>query len=111
MKEKDLIELLRSTIEGDAIVSRLFKLYHIEYKYTLQELDEVINYGVQNGYLIIENVNDEMTRYTKIDWRADNTYQEILMVNKENNIKDLFSEKGTVPNDFCQFIGSSNLNE
>lgn len=104
MKEKDLIELLRSTIESDAIVSRLFNLYHIKYKYTLEKLNKIIDYGVQNNYFIIENVNDGSINYTEIDWKADNTYQEVLMINKDSNIKQLFSGKGSVPNEFCQFI-------
>lgn len=104
MKEKDLIELLRSTIESDAIVSRLFNLYHIEYKYTLEKLNKIIDYGVQNNYFTIENVNDGSIKYTEIDWKADNTYQEILMINKDSNIKQLFSGKGSVPDEFCQFI-------
>lgn len=103
MKEKHLIELLRSTIESDAIVSRLFNLYHIEYKYTLQELNTIIDYGVQKGYFTIENVDDENIKYKTINWSADNIYQEVLMVNKDNYIKGLFSGKGMVPNEFCQF--------
>lgn len=104
MKEIDLIELLRSTIESDAIVTRLFNLYHIEYKYTLEKLNKIINYGVQNNYFTIKNVNDESINYTEIDWKADNTYQEVLMINKDSNIKQLFSGEGNVPDEFRQFI-------
>lgn len=109
MKEKDLIELLRSTIECDAIVSRLFNLYHIEYKYALQELNTITDYGIQEGYFIVENVDDENIKYDSIDWSANNTYQEVLMVNSDNLIKDLFSGNGVVPNKFYQFIDCPNL--
>lgn len=111
MKEKDLIELLRSTIESDAIVSRLFNLYHIEYKYALLELNTIIDYGIQEGYFIVENVDDENIKYESIDWSADNTYQEVLMVNRDNIIKDLFSGNGVVPNKFYRFIDCSNLDK
>ncbi|MEG0314543.1 MAG: hypothetical protein RR646_04715 [Erysipelotrichaceae bacterium] len=109
MKEKDIIELLRSTIESDAMVSRLFNLYHIKYKYALQELNTIIEYGIQEGYFIVENVDDENIKYDSIDWSANNTYQEVLMVNSDNLIKDLFSGKGVVPNKFYQFIDCPNL--
>jgi len=53
MKEKDLIELLRSTIESDALISRLFNLFHLDYKYSIKELNSLIDYGVQYGYFTI----------------------------------------------------------
>lgn len=104
MKEKDLVELLRSTIESDAIISRLFNLFHIKYKYSIDELNSIIEYGVTNGYLTIEDVNDGSVNYRKIDWKIDNTFQEVLMVKKDVDIKNLFSEKGIVPDAFCKFI-------
>lgn len=58
MKKEDLIEFLSSTIEEDAIVSKLYNLFHIEYKYEINYLNDLFQYGVGEKYFFIESVTD-----------------------------------------------------
>lgn len=102
MKKTDLIELLSSIIEEDAIISRVYNLFHSSYDYSLHELDEIIYYGIQNNYFSLENVDDDSVKYETIDWRTDNTYQEIVMIDNERFVLDLFDKK-EVPKEFLQF--------
>ena len=104
MKEKDLIEFLRSTIESDALISRIFNLFHLNYKYSIKELNSLIDYGVQNGYFTIEDVEVPNKTYKEVDWKPDNIYQEVLIINEERYIKSLFSGEGTVPEEFKKFL-------
>ncbi|MCI6989054.1 MAG: hypothetical protein MR902_05715, partial [Campylobacter sp.] len=92
MKKEHLIELLSSAIEEDAMIDRLFYLFHLEWKYSLKELDKIIKFGIENGDLAIENVKDTTIHYDTIDWRLDNVYQEILMVDIYKYMPLLFSE-------------------
>jgi hypothetical protein len=104
MKKKDLIEFLRSTIEGDAIIARIYNLFHLTYKYSLEELEELIQYGVKNNYFTIGDLEDYEKNYSKVEWAEDNVYQEIFMNDKEPYIKCLFSGDGTVPKNFMKFL-------
>ena len=104
MKKDDLIEFLSSTIEEDAIISRIYNLFHNEWKYSLDELNEIINFGVKNGDLVIENVKDPAIQYDTIDWRLDNVYQEILMVDIYKYMPLLFNENPQVPKEYEKFI-------
>lgn len=104
MKKDDLIEFLSSTIEEDAIISRIYNLFHNEWKYSLDELNEIINFGVKNGDLVIENVKDPAIQYDTIDWQLDNVYQEILMVDIYKYMPLLFNENPQVPNEYEKFI-------
>ena len=104
MKKDDLIEFLSSTIEEDAIISRIYNLFHNEWNYSLDELNEIINFGVKNGDLVIENVKDPAIQYDTIDWQLDNVYQEILMVDIYKYMPLLFNENPQVPNEYEKFI-------
>lgn len=104
MKKDDLIEFLSSTIEEDAIISRIYNLFHNEWNYSLDELNEIINFGVKNGDLVIENVDDVTIHYDTIDWRLDNVYQEILMVDIYKYMPLLFNENPQVPKEYEKFI-------
>lgn len=105
MKKEDLIEFLSSTIEGGAIVSRLYNLFHNNYGYDIKLLEDLVQYGVKHNYFIIENVNNSEEVYTEVDWKENNNYQEVIMNNQENFLKQLFSEKSQVPKEFIQFLG------
>ena len=59
MREKHIVELLSSAIEGDGIISVVFKFFHIDWEYTLEELDLIINFGIKNGDLHIEDMQDK----------------------------------------------------
>lgn len=104
MKKNDLIEFLRSTIESDAIVSRLYRLFHIEYGYSLEELSDIIFYGVEHGYFSLESVNDERIKYSEIDWRIDNVEQEVIMNEPEKYIRFLFNQNVEIPKEFVYFL-------
>lgn len=104
MKNEDLIELLRSTIESDAIISTLYAVFHLNRGYSLELLDKIIQYGVDEGILIIGNINDYDKRYNKIDWSQDNSIQEVFMPNSQNYIKVLFSCEPSIPKEFKQFV-------
>ena len=104
MKKDDLIEFLSSTIEEDAIISRIYNLFHNEWKYSLDELNEIINFGIKNGDLVIENVEDITIHYDTIDWRLDNVYQEIIMVDIYKYMPLLFSKNPQVPKEYEKFI-------
>ncbi|CAM3655916.1 hypothetical protein ERUR111494_05345 [Erysipelothrix urinaevulpis] len=104
MKKEDLIEFLRSTIESDAIVSRLYRLFHVEYGYSLNDLSEIIIYGVNNNYFSLENVDDEQIKYNKIDWRIDNIEQEVIMNEPEKYIGLLFGNNVEIPKEFLMFL-------
>ena len=106
MKEQDLIEFLRSTIEGDAIISRLFNLFHLEYNYSIENLNYLIKYGVEKGCFSIEGVDDAEKKYGEVDWREDNNYQEIIMNNEEQYITCLFASAAYIPEDFIKFVAS-----
>ena len=104
MKKDDLIEFLSSTIEEDAIISRIYNLFHNEWKYSLDELNEIINFGIKNGDLVIENVEDTTIHYDTIDWRLDNVYQEIVMVDIYKYMPLLFNKNPQVPKEYEKFI-------
>jgi len=106
VKKQDLIEFLRSTIEEDAIVSRLFNLFHLEYGYSIESLNCLIQYGVEKGYFSIENINNSEKKYKVVEWRIDNTFQEIIMNNEEKYIPCLFAREACVPEEFIQFVTS-----
>lgn len=97
MKKKDLIEFLQSAIEEDAIVSRVYMLFHLDYNYPIEELNDLITYGVNNNYFIISNVANPKQTYKEVNWEKDNSYQEITMKNEEKNIPYLFSEDVHIP--------------
>lgn len=107
MKKKDLIEFLRSTVESDAIVSRLFNLFHLKYQYSIQELNSIVEYGLEIGAFTIEDVTDSDKKYVAIDWKGDNIYQELLMTDKSEYIESLFSGEGKIPDDFEKFLNNS----
>ena len=104
MRQEHIVELLSSAIEGDGIISVVFKFFHIDWGYTLEELDLIINFGIKNGDLLIEDMHNENKHYDKIDWRLDNVYQEIVMVDIYKYMPLLFSKHPTVPDPYRQFI-------
>lgn len=104
MKREDLIEFLSSTIEEDAIVSRLYNLFHIEYKYEIKILNDLVQYGVENKFFSIENVVNPNERYNEVEWKSDNTYQEIIMNDDEEFVNCPFSTNPCVPKGFTQFL-------
>jgi len=104
MKKIHIIELLSSAIEGDGIISVVFHFFHITLGYSLDELNEIINFGIKNGDLVIENVEDTTIHYDTIDWRLDNVYQEILMVDIYKYMPLLFNENPQVPKEYEKFI-------
>jgi hypothetical protein len=104
MREEDLIEFLRSTIEEDAIISRIFYLFHLTYNYSIDELDNLIQYGVSEGYFSIKNLSDSEKTYESIDWCDSNTYQEVIMNNHSQYVDDLFGKKVSIPKEFTEFL-------
>lgn len=104
MKKIHIIELLSSAIEGDGIISVVFHFFHITLGYSLDELNEIINFGIKNGDLIIADMDDYDKFYDTIDWRLDNVYQEILMVDIYKYMPLLFNENPQVPKEYEKFI-------
>lgn len=106
MKKEDLIEFLSSTIEEDAIISRLYNLIHIEYKYELKLLDDLVQYGVEKHYFSIESVAHSDETYDKVEWKSDNNYQEVIMTDHEEIVECLFSSNTQIPEDFTKFLNN-----
>ncbi|ASM38550.1 MAG: hypothetical protein SPI03_02055 [Campylobacter sputorum] len=53
---------------------------------------------------MIENVNDINIHYDRVDWRLDNTYQEIVMIDIYKYMPLLFSSNPVVPKEYEKFI-------
>lgn len=106
MKKEDLIEFLSSTIEEDAIVSRLYNLFHIGYKYEISFLNDLVQYGVGKKYFSIESVIDSNKHYHEVEWESDNNYQEIIMINHEEIVECLFSNDPCIPKGFIKFVSN-----
>ena len=104
MKKENLVEFLSSIIEEDAIISRLYNLFHIKYGYEIQELDGLVQYGIRNSNFIIENIDNSDVTYDKVEWREDNNFQEVVIIEQCDFIKLLFSENPEIPKDFVQFL-------
>lgn len=103
MIEEDLLELLISILEEDAIISRLYNYFHIHKQYEIAVLNEIIDYGIEKQIFEIENVEDDNHSYFTVDWSSDNTYQEIILSNSEQYIPILFSDNPTLPEEFEKF--------
>ncbi|ASM36863.1 hypothetical protein [Campylobacter sputorum] len=104
MKKEHLTEFLLSTIEEDAMIDRLFYLFHDKWKYSLEELDEIINFGIENGDLLIADMKNYDKYYDKVDWNINNPYQEIIMVDIYKYMPLLFSKNPVVPKEYEKFI-------
>lgn len=104
MKKEDLIEFLSSTIEEDAIISRLYNLFHIEYEYEIQFLNDLVQYGVENNYFSIESVDNYDKKYSEVEWSGENNYQEIIMNGHEEFVECLFSNDPCIPEEFIKFL-------
>ena len=95
MDKIDLIELLQSFLEEDAIVSRIFSYFCLKKNYNIALLN-----------VIIINSSDEQIEYDRIEWKKDNTYQEVVFRNPEKYVPVLFSEAILIPEPFSQFLKS-----
>ena len=104
MRKEHIIELLSSAIEGDGIISVVFNFFHNEWHYSLDELNEIIHFGVKNGDLVIADIDDYDKFYDTIDWRLDNVYQEILMVDINKYMPLLFNDNPQVPDEYKKFV-------
>lgn len=79
MKEKDLVEFLSSTIEEDAIISRVYNLFHITRGYPIEELNIIVEHGKINGIFKIKSVKNANKKYSIVDWSPNNIEQEIII--------------------------------
>ena len=104
MKKEDLIEFLLSTIEEDAIISRIYNLFHVEKGYSIEELNLLAQYGIDNSYFILIDVLKGVRLYTEIDWKLDNITQEIIMKNMDKFKPYLFTRNPCVPKEFIHFL-------
>ena len=106
MDKIDLIELLQSFLEEDAIVSRIFSYFCLKKNYNIALLNDIISIGLRETILIIINSSDEQIEYDRIEWKKDNTYQEVVFRNPEKYVPVLFSEAILIPEPFSQFLKS-----
>ena len=104
MKEEDLIELLTSILEEDAIVSRLYTYFYKHLNYPLELLVSIINFGLEEGFFQVVDTESNDTIIESINWQADNIEQEILMCDENQFMNNLFNNKPSVPEEFQQFI-------
>ena len=104
MRKENLVEFLSSIIEEDAIISRLYNLFHIRYGYEIQELDNLVQHGVKNNNFIIENIDSSDVTYNKVEWSEDNNFQEIVIIENSDFVRQLFSETPEIPKVFVQFL-------
>ncbi|MGC6767122.1 hypothetical protein [Enterococcus sp. LJL51] len=104
MKQEDLIEFLSSVIEEDAIIARIYKLFHSEYNYELSFLEGLVKFGVENNYFSIEDVTNPEVVYSAVDWRSDNVYQEILLGEDTHILDNFFSKDRHIPKEFKKFV-------
>ena len=103
MKKNDLIELIQSILEEDAIINRLFHLFHLNKGYKISTLEEIISIGVKQGILLVLNTTDENTKYHHVDWSYNNNYQELIFANPEIYIPMVFSNDIRLPEIFLPF--------
>ncbi len=68
MDKIDLIELLQSFLEEDAIVSRIFSYFCLKKNYNIALLNDIISIGLRENILII-NSSDEQIEYDRIEWK------------------------------------------
>ncbi|BDR59371.1 hypothetical protein [Xylocopilactobacillus apicola] len=109
MKKEDLIELLSSIIEEDAVISRIYNLFHVYYKYEIKLLDEIVKYGIQNGFFDVEAPGDSDKLFTEIKWSQNNISQEIILNGHEEVIKMVFAKKPKIPKLFTCFLRNNCL--
>ena len=67
MDKIDLIELLQSFLEEDAIVSRIFSYFCLKKNYNIALLNDIISIGLRENILIIINSSDEQIEYDRIE--------------------------------------------
>ena len=63
-----------------------------------------MQYGIRNSNFIIENIDNSDVTYDKVEWREDNNFQEVVIIEQSDFIKLLFSENPEIPKDFVQFL-------
>jgi hypothetical protein len=103
MKKKDLIELLSSIVEEDAIISRIYNLFHEKLHYDIQEIERILQYGILQNIFVISDVNNPEKHYDSIIWERANIYQEITLIDDKEFIHYLFKEKPELPLGFSRF--------
>ncbi|MBP2620092.1 hypothetical protein ACVRXQ_12180 [Streptococcus panodentis] len=104
MKTEDLIELLQSILEEDAIISRLFTYFHLHKEYEISDLNKIIEIGITEKVFLIINVTDESIEYKRIEWSESNTYQEVIFSNPQDYIPSLFSNPVQIPDLFLKCV-------
>lgn len=104
MTVEDLRELLLSIAEEDAIISTLFSFFIRNKGYSTQILEEIIFYGVAIGWFEIVNVENDNIPYTNIEWRIDNSFQEVVFCDNDFAVKTLFTQESGIPVLFKKFI-------
>lgn len=56
------------------MIDRLFYLFHDKWKYSLEDLNEIILFGVKNGDLLIADMKNYDVYYDEVDWDIKNPY-------------------------------------
>lgn len=107
MKENDLLELLQSILEEDAIISRIYSYFVVYKNYTEDTLKTIVSYGVNKNIIeVIQTLDDSIIDHFSIDWKEENTFQELIFKEEYYAYYQtiLFSEEPKIPSEFVQFI-------
>lgn len=104
MKSEDLRELLLSIAEEDAIISRLYTLFVVKKGYHLELINNIIMHGMSIGWFEMLSVETGDTFDMPIDWKGDNTYQEIVFCDIEFATNQLFNNSNDIPDVFRLFL-------
>ena len=67
-------------------------------------MDNLVQHGVKNNNFIIENIDSSDVTYNKVEWSEDNNFQEIVIIENSDFVKQLFSENPEIPKDFVRFL-------
>lgn len=104
MNEEDLKELLLSIAEEDAIIAQLYNFFILEKGYSIDILEQIIEYGISIGWFEIVNVNCTDKLETSIDWQTNNIFQEVLFSDMTIAISQLFQSSSEIPTTFRKFV-------
>ena len=67
-------------------------------------MDNLVQHGGKNNNFIIENIDSSDVTYNKVEWSEDNNFQEIVIIENSDFVRQLFSKTPEIPKDFVHFL-------
>lgn len=103
MTPEDLLEMLMSIVEEDAIIARLYRLFYIIRGYPLDVIKSIVLTGMEEHYFDVETIDGQAVNYRDIIWEEDNNQQE-LIVSSDKLSSLLFTSPPMIPAEFQTFL-------